>query len=162
MKKLTIKTVIILMALGFTVNVYAAKSVVDVPEQVSAAFIAKYPQAKLNDWKIVRAGYKAEFKLDHKKCSAFYASDGTLLKSETKLGSTKDMPLAVKIALRKGKYAAYHVDEIKEVNTVGETQYVLAIDNHGGSTMATEGYGACEDYQIIFDNSGALSSVVEL
>ena len=67
-----------------------------------------------------------------------------------------------KKALKKGKYASYHVDEIKEVNTIGETRYVLTIDNHGGSTMATEGYGAWKDYQVVFENNGTLTSVKEL
>jgi hypothetical protein len=162
MKNLVIKTVIILIGLGFTINANAATSDVNVPDQVTAAFIATYPQAKLKDWKIAKAGYKAEFKLNHRKCTAVYAPDGTLLKSETKLGRTQDMPLAVKTALKKGKYAAYHVDEIKEVETAGETQYVLTIDNHGGSTMATEGYGAWEDYQVVFENNGILTDVKEL
>ena len=150
------------MALGFTINAKAAKGSVNVPDQVTAAFTAKYPQAELKDWKIAKAGYRVEFKLNHRKYTAVYASDGTLLKSEVKLGRTKDMPLAVKTALKKGKYTAYHVDEIREVNTMGDTQYVLTIDNHGGSTMATEGYGAWEDYQIVFENNGALTSVKEL
>jgi hypothetical protein len=162
MKNQIIKTVIILIALGCTINANAAKSSVNVPEQVTAAFTAKYPQAQLKDWKIAKAGYKAEFKLNHKKYTVMYASDGIWLKSETKLSWTWDMPLAVKTTLRKGKYASCYVDEIKEVKTVGETQYVLTIDNHGGSTMATESYGAWEDYQIVFDSTGVLTNVKEL
>jgi hypothetical protein len=162
MKNSMIKTVLILVTLGCTMNANAAKSGVNVPDQVTAAFTAKYPQAEHKDWKIAMAGYKAEFKLNHKKYTAFYATDGTWLKSETKLGWTWDMPSAVKTALRKGKYASYYVDEIKEVKTAGETQYVLTIDNHGGSTLATEGYGAWEDYQIVFENNGVLTNVKEL
>ncbi|MDB4904696.1 MAG: hypothetical protein JWQ63_3977 [Mucilaginibacter sp.] len=162
MKTSIIKTAIILMALGFTVNANAAKGGVNVPEKITEEFTAKYPQAKLKDWKIAKAGYKAEFKLNHKKHTAVYASDGTLLKTETKLSWTREMPLAVKTALKKGEYASYHVDEIKEVNAARETQYVLTIDNHGGSTMAAEGYGAWEDYQVVFENNGTLTSVKEL
>jgi hypothetical protein len=120
------------------------------------------PIAKLKDWKITNAGYKAEFKLNHRKCTAVYAADGALLKSETNLGRTQDMPLAVKTALRKGEFASYYVDDIKEVKTTGEIHYVLTINNHSGSTMATEGYGAWEDYQIVFDSNGALTNVKEL
>jgi hypothetical protein len=162
MKTSIIKTAIILTAIGFTVNANAAKGGINVPEKIVEEFAAKYPQAKLKDWKIAKAGYKAEFKLNHKKYTAVYASDGTLLKSETKLSWTRDMPLEVKKALKKGKYAAYHVDEIKKVNTAGEIQFILIIDNHGGSTMATEGYGAWEDYQVVFENNGILTSVRQL
>ncbi|MDB5149587.1 MAG: hypothetical protein JWQ57_3607 [Mucilaginibacter sp.] len=162
MKNPIIKTVIILTVLGCTFNAIAAENGVNVPEQVTVAFTAKYPQAQLKDWKIAKAGYKAEFKFKHKKYAAVYASDGTLLKSETKLSCTWDMPLAVKTAFKKEKYASYYVDEIKEVSKAGETQYVLTIDNHGGSTMATEGYGSWEDYRITFDGNGALTNVKEL
>lgn len=162
MKKLTIKTVITLIGLGFTISANAANGNVNVPEQVTTAFIAKYPQAVLKDWKIAKAGYKAEFKLNHRKYTAVYASDGTWLKSETELNRTASLPEAVKTALKKGKYASYYVDEIKEVLTAGETTYVLTVDNHGGSTMATEGYGLWEDYRITFDGNGALTNIKEL
>lgn len=162
MKNSIIKTALILMVSGFTINANAATGGVNVPEQVTAAFSAKYPQAKLKDWKMAKAGYKAEFKINHKKYTAVYASDGTWLKSSTKLSWTWDMPLAVKDALKKGKYASFYEDEIKEVTTNTGTQYILTIDNHNGSTMATEGYGSWEDYQIIYDINGTLLSVKEL
>ena len=160
--KRIIKAVIILIGLGFTINAHAAKSDANVPDKVTTAFIAKYPQAELKDWKITKTGYKAEFKLNHQKYIAVYASDGTWLKSETKLNRTGNLPVIVKTALKKGKYASYYVDGIKEVKTSGETQYVLTIDNHGGLTMATEGYGSWEDYRITFDTNGALTNVKEL
>jgi hypothetical protein len=78
------------------------------------------------------------------------------------LSWTSNVPVAVKTALKKGKYASYYVNGIKEVKTLGETRYVLTIDNHGGSTMATEGYGSWEDYRITFDTNGALTNVNEL
>lgn len=162
MKKLTIKTVIILIGLGFTMNADAANGNVNIPDQVTAAFNAKYPQAELKDWKMAKAGYKADFKLNHQKYTAVYASDGTWLTSETELNRIGNLPQAVKTALKKGKYASYYVDEIKEVLTAGETKYVLKVDNHGGSTMATEGYGAWEDYRITFDGNGTLTDVKEL
>ncbi|GAC1313636.1 MAG: hypothetical protein NVSMB24_37130 [Mucilaginibacter sp.] len=162
MKNSIIKTALILMVLGFTINSNAATGGVKAPEQVTAEFTAKYPGAVLKDWKMDKAGYKAEFKLNHKKYNAVYAADGTWLKSSTKLNWTKDMPVAVKNALKKGKYASFYEDEIKEVTTNTGTQYILTIDNHNGSTMATEGYGSWEDYQIIYDINGALLSVKEL
>ena len=162
MKNLIIKVIFILMVSWFTIKANAATGGVNVPEEVTAAFTAKYPGAVLKDWKIDKAGYKAEFKLDHKKYTAVYATDGTWLKNSTKLCWTKDMPFAVKTALKKSKYASFYKDDIKEVTTKTGTLYVLTIDNHSGSTMATEGYGGWEDYQVIYDNNGVLTSVKEL
>lgn len=162
MKNSIIKTALILMVSGFTINANAAMGGVKAPEQVTAEFTAKYPGAVLKDWKMDKAGYKAEFKLNHKKQTAVYAADGTWLRSSINLSGTKDMPLAVKTALRNSKYASFYEDEIKKVTTQNGTLYILTIDNHSGSTMATEGYGNWEDYQVTFDSNGLLTSLKEL
>lgn len=96
MKNSTFKTAIILIALRFTMNANAASQKVIVPEEVTAAFNAKYPQAQFKDWKISTDGFRAEFKINNKKYTAVYAADGTWLKSATKLSWTWDMPIAVK------------------------------------------------------------------
>ena len=162
MKNSIFKTAIILIALGFTMHTNTASHKVNVPEKVTTAFNKKYPQAQLKDWKVSTDGFRAEFKINHKKYTAVYAADGTWLKSATKLSWTWDMPLAVKTALRKGKYASFYEDEIKEVTDKNGITYVLTIDNHNGTTIATEGYGAWEDYRIVYDNKGVLTSVKEL
>jgi len=162
MKNSIIKIAFFLIISGFTTTAHATKNQVDVPEQVITAFAAKFPNAQLKKWEKTATGYKASFKFKHEQCAAFYAADGTWLKSTTNLHWTWDMPKAVNSALKKGKFASFYEDAIKEVTTNEGTQYVLTVDNHNGNAMATEGYGSWEDYRIVYDSNGNLISAIEL
>ena len=162
MKKSIIKTALILIVLGFTMNANAKDFGRNVPQQVRAAFLKQYPQASIRDWKITELGYKAEFKIAHKKQTATYASDGTWLRSATILKRLNDLPESVKSAFKKSRFASFYDDEIKEVTTKDSKTYILIIDNHNGNTIPTEGYGSWEDYQLVYDSNGVLTSVKEL
>ena len=160
MKTSIIKTFLIILSIGIINN--AKANGVKVPAPVASAYATAYPQAKLKDWKIAKAGYKAEFKLNHKTYMVVYTPDGSLVRTETQLKATKELPAAVKNALRNGKYASFYIDAMKQVNTGNDLKYVMTIDNHSGTTMASEGYGFWEDYQVVYDRSGKLLSVTEL
>ena len=64
MKTSIIKTLLVILSIG--IIGHAQANGVIVPARVALAYAAAYPQAKLKDWKIAKAGYKAEFKLNHK------------------------------------------------------------------------------------------------
>jgi hypothetical protein len=161
MKTLVIKTLFVILCIGIINNTKASTGV-KVPAQVAAAYAKAYPQAKLRDWKLEKSGYKAEFSLNHKKYTVVYTADGTLVRTETQLNSTNEVPIAVKNALRKGKYASFYIDSIKQVNKGDQFNYIMTLDNHGGSTMASEGYGSWEDYLVVYAGNGDLMRVTEL
>lgn len=161
MKTLIFKTAIVLMVSGFAVNAKAATRKLNVPNAVTNAFIAEYPQANVKKWEITKNGYRAEFKIDRKKYAATYAADGTWVR-RSQIVSWKNTPEEIRAALKTVKYAAYYTDEIKQVNSKEGKTYVLTIDNHNGSTLATEGYGSWEDYQLTYDDAGKLINTKEL
>lgn len=101
MKTLIIKTVLVIFSIGIINNAKANGA--KVPAPVASAYATAYPLAKLKDWKIAKAGYKAEFKLNHKTYTVVYTPDGSLVRTEIQLKATKELPVAVKNALRNGK-----------------------------------------------------------
>ncbi len=160
MKTLIIKTVLVIFSIGIINNAKANGA--KVPAPVASAYATAYPLAKLKDWKIAKAGYKAEFKLNHKTYTVVYTPDGSLVRTEIQLKATKELPVAVKNALRNGKYASFYIDAMKQVKTANDAKYVMTIDNHNGTTMASEGYGSWEDYQVVYVGNGKLLNVTEL
>ena len=150
------------MFLGsFSLETQAANQRSEVPAEVNTAFAAKYPQGKLKAWKILKTGYEAVFKMDHQKSIALYDANGVWIKTEISINASK-MPRSLKTAFRKSKYASYYIDELTEVITNDTDFYRLKIDNHGGSSIPTEGYGGWEDDQLDYTTSGTLINTLVL
>ena len=126
-----------------------------IPQNVVASFNTKYAGAHISNWKVDKDGFAATFKLDSKKCCAFYSTGGDWLRTETKIRWPWRLPVAVKNALYTGEYAAWYVDEIKEVEMPGAHQFLVHVDNANVLKVA-DPYLFKDDYQLYYNESGEL------
>ncbi len=66
----------------------------EIPREVTAAFLQKYPSAESVEWEMEEGDYEAEFKVGQLKMSANFTKIGKWLESETEI-KVSDLPAAV-------------------------------------------------------------------
>jgi hypothetical protein len=100
-----------------------------IPQNVVSAFSAKYPAVKAEHWKAGKEAYTVKFTLDGKKSQAYYSADGAWIKTEKKIKWTWNLPAVVKAGWEKTEYVGWYVENMKEIDSQGETVYVMQVNN---------------------------------
>ena len=126
-----------------------------VPQATIVAFNAKYPNARAVNWKVAKDDIEVTFKTEDKKYHAFYTTGGDWVKTERKISWPKNLPVAVKKSLQTGEYAAWFVDEMKEVETPGQRVYIVHVDDANVLKIA-DPYLFKDDYQLSYNETGEL------
>jgi hypothetical protein len=126
-----------------------------VPQKVIVAFNAKYKDAHIRNWKKGPEGIEVTFKINNKINCALYSTDGEWIKTERKIKWPKNLPELVRKALRSSEYAAWYVDEIKEVEAQGSRIYLVHVDN-ANVLAITDPYLFKDDYQLCFTEKGEI------
>src|ERR1700677_3541312 len=104
----------------------------NLPTAVSSAFSRKYPAAKMNNWTARTNGYVINFTSGNISSSAYYSTDGTWLRTDTKLSGKRDLPEAVRDGLAKSQFSKYFVDKMEKVRQPDLTLYLIQVD-YGGN-----------------------------
>lgn len=122
---------ILLLIISF-VTLMSCKDREDTPnKEVLNAFEREFPGATSIEWDRSGSYYKAEFRKDGKKTSAYFEPTGQLVMTEIKI-YYQDLPDLVKASFEKSEYFpsyASQADDITKLLRVGaETLYVIEID----------------------------------
>lgn len=139
-KALIFGGILLLLVGGFSV----AMAKTDVPQAVKDAFALKFPKAKAVKWEMEDEGeYEAEFKLDGKKMSANFATDGSWLETEMEIKEA-DLPQAVSVAIA-AQFPGYELEEIEQVEKPGMAMvYEVELEGEG------------QEIEAVFDAAGTL------
>jgi len=95
----------------------------------------------------------------NRRYKAFYSKDGSWLSDERNMRHTSSLPTGVVLYLKKGKYASWHIDGFKKVQTPSESIYLVQVDNNSGNQMAYENLGSIENRMLYFNSSGELLKI---
>ena len=133
-----------------------AKSKNDVPENVIAAFTAKYPKAEVKNWNITNDGYIAKAKENGSKFYVTFDKNGRWVQTAAQISGSWNLPAEVRASLKESKYAAWRVDKIKKVETAAGNCYQVLVDNLNLQIDADH-MGFTENLVLNFQPSGELS-----
>src|SRR5581483_8635203 len=82
------------------------------------------------------------------------------MSSERTMRHLKNVPGDVIASLRNGRYASYHIDDIRAVQTPTASLYMLEVDNNSGNKMIYDNIGSFDDQLLYFSGSGRLVKTV--
>jgi hypothetical protein len=148
----TLKAVVLIALFGlFSLDSLA--QFITVPPAVKANFASKYPQAHVKNWGKDHNEFVAAYKLNNKRCHAFFAQNGVWLSTETDI-RIKDLDPAIKTYLKDSKYASYHIDRVEDVDSPGSPLYLVEVDNNSGNKVMYDNLGSFDDELLYFDHTG--------
>jgi hypothetical protein len=128
----------------------------NLPGTIVSSITAKYPDARIKNWAWKENDYVIRIEAQKGKCTAWYTRDGSWVKTEKRIGLTKDLPERVRQGFNKSSYASWHIDGIKELTTPdGQRKYVLHIDD-GNKYSSADMAALQSDYRIFFSSDGTL------
>ena len=153
MKNQIVKTIVLVSVMGFMSHSSMAQSKESMT--VSNAFSAKYPSAKLKEWKMKNDTCIAMFNMDKRHYQAYYTTDGTWIKTERNVKHLSTLPMPTQIYLKNSKYASWHIDNLAKVQTPMHNVYMVQLDNHSGNT-SYENIGSDETENLYFNSKGDL------
>ena len=122
------KLVLVLSALLLLVTGTFAKTEhkkITVDNQLSQSFAQKYPHATVKKWYHVGDKDVALFVVDKKKNFAYFLSDGSWVRTETKLPGSHALPGAVAKAWGNSGYESWQVSSVKDVQTPDGEMYTV-------------------------------------
>lgn len=89
----------------------------NIPSAVTDHFQSKYPNAQVHDWDHERDGsYEVEFIYNGQEWEAYYASDGTWLRTERDVRKA-DVPRPVMDGVKRSSYSDWKMDDVEEHQT---------------------------------------------
>jgi len=157
-----IKTIMLVAVMGLiSFNTFAQKTD-GVPQNVLAAFAAKYPGAQVKNWKEKKGISTVKFTMDGKKYQATYSQEGNWLMTERTLRHISSLPQDVRLFLKTNGYASWNVDDMKKIHLPGQDEFRLHVDNHSGSPFRYNDAVSADDRMLSFDVRGKLLNVKEL
>ena len=147
--------VVLVVAMTFQYMMAQAAGPVVVPQAVSQAFTARFPDGQLKKWETRKEGFVAVFREHGKTWFAYYTADGSWKGTETPIKWTKNLPQAVRAGWLKSDYASWYVQDIKSIRTPEGLLYALHVDN--SSVLDSEHKDAFrEEYVIFFNEKGEI------
>lgn len=155
MKNQIVKTIVFVLVMGFMSYSSMAQNKNKEPMAVSNAFSAKYPAAKLKNWKMRNDTCIAMFNMDKRHYRAFYTTNGTWIKTERNVKHLSTLPMPTQVYLKHSKYASWHIDNLAKVQTPMHNIYMVQLDNHSGNT-SYENVGSDETENLYFNSKGDL------
>ena len=131
MKNIKLIKALLIVCLVFYVNHIMAqeKSDQNIPQNVEAAFSAKYPSAKLKNWKKKDNNYTARYVFSGHKYYATFDEQGNWEQTESKIGWPWHLPVTVKAALKKSKHGSWNTYSVKDVEKPTGKYYQILVDN---------------------------------
>jgi len=113
----------------------------DVPKNVKAAFLVKYPTVKNVKWEKEAAGYEAEFKMNKIEMSATFSNEGLFQEVEEEINAST-LPKVVNAYCIKN-YPDHKLSEAAKIT-----------DASGKITYEAEMAKGKEHFDVIFDANG--------
>ena len=145
-----------MLMIGSISTLSFAKSI-DVPQNVQTAFSNKYPNVKLKNWRMENGQYVASFVTNKRNCEATYSCTGNWVSTLTTYRHVyKHLTPAIRNQIKNSRYASYHLDEAKSLQTPYRTMLLVALDNNSGNSAAYENAGSVDDEMLYFNNNGKL------
>lgn len=145
------------MKLGLTalavcaIQVLATAGPGNMPRAVNSAFTRQHPGAHVINCEMRNNEYIVNFRNSSENASAYYLSDGTWLRTDTKIADKKDLPEKVQDGLTRSDYGKYSVEQIDKVlQPTGKTVYMLHV---------TSGADVENDRVLYFNPEGRLETV---
>ncbi|HVU93668.1 MAG TPA: hypothetical protein VHE34_00520 [Puia sp.] len=125
-----------------------------VPQAVTRDFASRYPAITPKKWKQDKEGqYIAQFHMRGNPSEAYYDRGGNWLKTQSHIKWTKNLPPAVRTALRNSTYASWYVEHMQETDSDDHKRFyidVSYVDNY------MEGAGSKDIYRLTFTPEGQL------
>ncbi len=126
-----------------------------IPNQVTHSFEVNYPAIKVRKWTVKNNMYEARFVNDHKKCMAYYDSNGEWIKTQTIILWSWNLPLPVKQSFYKSQFAIWFIEKMQKCETPKQTFYRFLINN--GNLLDADHHDAfMEKYSLDFSTNGEL------
>jgi hypothetical protein len=100
-----------------------------IPSRVLTAFAAKYPGITVKKWRLKDNDYLAQFADEKHKHTAYYDGSGNWVKTDTKYYLLHTLPDAVKKKLRSSFFATWYIEDINEIESPTEHDYVFTVDS---------------------------------
>jgi len=158
----SVKTIILIVAIGIiSFNTMAQTADNKVPQAVLTSFSAKYPHAELKKWKANNNTYMARFIMNDKKYEASYSGNGNWLNTKRDIRHIKNLPDQIRMFLKSGSYASWHIDDMERLRTPSQNMYRVEVDNASGNKFTYEDAGSFEDYVLCFNDNGKLIKAVD-
>ncbi|MGP8215489.1 MAG: PepSY-like domain-containing protein [Bacteroidia bacterium] len=108
---------IILLLMFVTVIAFA-----QVPQNIKEVFDSKYPDGQIKKFKQIDGYYKVVFMYRGEKDLATFSEKGNWIQTVANK-KQKDVPLAVKMALKGSKYQGWYIQGCKQIETPGGIIY---------------------------------------
>jgi len=151
------QAILILIVLLFLTSVVMAKSsgLNNVPEEVLKAFSEKYKGAKIRNVKKQNDTEIIKFVINKRKDVAIFLSNGTWVKTETKLPWSWDLPSVVRKRFNNCEFKAWYIDEIEAVESPGNKIYSIQVSYDYGPIGSIPG-DFLDVYKLYYDKRGKL------
>jgi hypothetical protein len=130
----------------------------DVPQNVSAAFKAKYPLAQVKSCKQNKTGYAVKFILDNKKYQAIFDKQGHWSETVSNVSWQWHLPGAVKAGLKKSPHGTWHPYNVNFVEASSGQYYRVMVDNTNHPVAFAHQLVLTEDWEIDVNPSGKVIS----
>lgn len=98
-----------------------------VPSVIVNKFKAEFPKAKDVEWELKGEEYNVEFEIGwFSDYEAWFSTSGQLLRYKQEI-SRRDLPIAIKDAI-KNQYSGYHIDDVEKIVENGKEIYKVEIE----------------------------------
>ena len=151
----SLKIIFLIAAMGVSTYAMAQQKVV-VPQSIVTDFSNKYPQARVKNWQAEKNQYIVSFVLNKQEVEARYNKDGNWISTATTLWHISDIPHKIIDSLRQSKFASYHINEAKNIETPSNTMYRLEVDNNSGNKQMYDNLGSYDNQWLYFSPDGQL------
>jgi hypothetical protein len=145
-----LKTLLMVMLMFCTNYIYCQT----IPQKVADSFSAKYPQAKVKQWKTEKAVYIVKFTFKNNNRYAYYSLGGNWLKTESKIKWGANLPAPVKQRFKKSPYSSWNIESIKEIETPVRRFYQIYVDNRNIQADAFHNNVFTKDKLLYFTDNG--------
>ena len=129
------KKFMFIMALFLTVGISSsfATPTDDLNGIVKTSFHKDFKKAELMGYEVSKLYTKVTFKMDEMILYAFYSDNGELL-AVTRNIRTNQLPIQLLMELKKNYNSDYWVTDLFEINSQGQNNYYITIENENTKT----------------------------
>jgi len=118
MKTIKILSFLVLSVLSINLGFTQGKTEVNLPETVTTAIAAKYPQAQIGHWNYNANNkwYEVSFKFEDKKFESYYTQEGSWVRTE-RIIKKLALPQAIITSLQASEHAGWEIRKAEEHQT---------------------------------------------
>jgi len=138
MKKMK-KIFLIMVAMFTIITCYAGNVYQKIPDAVLKSCAQQYPQVVIHNWEVKNDTCIARFEMAKRKMWAYFAPDGSWIKTEVQIPWSKDLPYTVKSSLRQSPFYSWYIDDMKEIERPGKNTYAIQVHEELGPEGAIPG-----------------------